>query len=48
MTTEEIKAYLEKRLELAKGNRDNAKTKEGVIWYEAQIMEIIDLKRAIR
>lgn len=48
MTTKEIKEYLERRLENAKQNRHNAKNRDVLLWYEAQITELIDIISAIR
>ena len=48
MTTKEIKNYLERRLENAKRNRHNAKNRDALLWYEAQITELTDLVKAIR
>lgn len=48
MTAEQIKAYLEKRLENAKQNRHNAKDRDALLWYEAQIVEISDLIKTLR
>ena len=48
MTTKEIKEYLERRLDNAKQNRHNAKNRDALLWYEAQITELIDIISAIR
>lgn len=48
MTAKEIKEYLERRLENAKQNRDNAKDREVKLWYDAQITELMDIISAIR
>lgn len=48
MTTKEIKNYLERRLENAKRNRHNAKNRDALLWYEAQITELTDLIKTIR